>query len=262
MALTHLLVALVAVATGVAAAPRPTPAGWSIHRRADPDTLIPLRFSLAQSNLDKLGSHLLDIADPVSPNYGKHWSPAKVSETFRPSKETIESVHSWLVHDGGIHAEKIRLSPNGDIIHLDVTIAEAENLLQAEYYVYNANEDGALRFGCHDGYTLPEHISQHVDFIWPTVHFGGPRSVSRRDGSVSPTTYFGREAGAPKKAITNVSLPIYLLLNFYSNCTLAQPLALATEGCDKAVTLDCLRELYNFDFTPVSGNVNTVGVGK
>ncbi|KAJ7199962.1 peptidase S8/S53 domain-containing protein, partial [Mycena pura] len=31
-------------------------------------------------------------------------------------------------------------------------------------------------------------------------------------------------------------------------------------GCDKAVTSDCLRALYNFDFTPVSGNVNTVGV--
>jgi tripeptidyl-peptidase-1 len=26
--------------------------------------------------------------------------------------------------------------------------------------------------------------------------------------------------------------------------------------------LDCLRELYNFDFTPVSGNENTVAVGK
>lgn len=39
-------------------------------------------------------------------------------------------------------------------------------------------------------------------------------------------------------------------------------MALAAEDCDTAVTLDCLRGLYNFDFTPVSGDKNSVAVGK
>jgi tripeptidyl-peptidase I len=209
MALTHLLVALVTLVAGVVAVPRPVPAGWSLHRRADPEALIPLRFSLAQSNLDKLESLLLDVADPLSSNYGKHWSPAKVAETFRPSKETIDSVYAWLVDGAGIHADNVKLSPNGDILQLDVTIAEAEDLLQAEYYVYSDDEDGSVRYGCHDGYTLPEHVSKHVDFVWPTVHFGGPRSLVRRDGSSSPASHFGRESGAPKKVISNVSFSVY-----------------------------------------------------
>ncbi|KAJ7902510.1 subtilisin-like protein [Mycena olivaceomarginata] len=240
MALTQLLVALVAFAIGVHSAP--PPAGWSLHRRADPDALIPLKFSLAQSNLDKLENFLLDIADPRSPNYGQHWSPARVKETFRPSQETIETVRGWLTQDAGIHADKIQLAPSGDILQLDVTIAEAESLLRAEYYVYSDDEDGSVRVGCHDGYTLPDHVSKHVDLVWPTVHFGGPRSISRRSESVSPSSRFGRESGASTIPIKNLA-------------------ALAESGCDTSVTLDCLRELYNFDFTPVSGDVNTIGFG-
>ena len=32
-------------------------------------------------------------------------------------------------------------------------------------------------------------------------------------------------------------------------------------GCDQAVTLDCLRDLYNFHYTPVSGKKNSIAVG-
>ncbi|KAJ7743035.1 subtilisin-like protein [Mycena maculata] len=243
MAPTLLLVALVAVVGSVAAVPRSVPAEWSLHRRADPDALIPLKFSLAQSNLEKLETFLLDIADPRSPNYGQHWSPAQVKETFRPSTETVDTVHAWLTHDAGIHAHKIRLSSNGDILQLNVTIAEAESLLRAEYYVYSNDEDGSMRVGCHGGYTLPEHVSKHVDFVWPTVYFGGPRSISSRSESISPSSTFGRESGASTIPIGNLA-------------------DLALSGCDTAVTLDCLRDLYNFDFTPVSGRVNSIAVAE
>jgi len=243
MVLAQLLVALFAVVPSITAAPRPIPAGWSLHRRADPKAFIPLKFSLAQANVDKLETFLLDVADPRSPNYGQHWSPAQVKETFRPSAETVETVNAWLTHDAGIHGDKITLSPNGDILELNVSIAEAENLLRAEYYVYSDDTDGSVRVGCHGGYTLPEHVSKHVDFIWPTVHLGGPRRLSRRSESIPSASRFGRESGAS-------TIPIESLA------------ALAESGCDTAVTLDCLRALYNFDFTPVSGNVNTVGVAE
>ncbi|KAJ7440062.1 subtilisin-like protein [Mycena galericulata] len=243
MAPTLLLVALVAIVASVAAVPQSVPAGWSLHRRADPDALIPLKFSLAQSNLEKLETFLLDIADPQSPNYGQHWSPAQVKETFRPSTETVETVHAWLTNDAGIHADKIKLSSSGEILQLNVTVAEAERLLQAEYYVYSDDKDGSVRVGCHDGYTLPEHVSKHVDFVWPTVHFGGPRSLSSRSESISPSSYFGRESGAS-------TIPIENLADF------------ALSGCDTSATLDCLRELYNFDFTPVAGRLNSIAVAE
>ncbi|KAJ6556244.1 subtilisin-like protein [Mycena capillaripes] len=240
MVLAQLLIAVAAAIAGATAAPRPVPAGWSLRRRAEPDALVPLKFSLAQSNLDKLETILLDIADPRSANYGKHWSPAQVKETFRPSKETVDIVSEWLTHGANIHADAIRLSPNGDILQLNLTISAAERLLNAEYYVYTDDVDGSARVGCHNGYTLPAHISKHVDFVWPTIHFGGPRSLSRRGRASSG---FGRESGAPTIPIENIA-------------------SLAEAGCDTAVTLDCLRALYNFDFTPISGDVNSLGVAE
>jgi tripeptidyl-peptidase-1 len=46
------------------------PHGWSKRERLSPDTVLPLRFGLAQSNLDKLDEYLLDVSHPDSPNYG------------------------------------------------------------------------------------------------------------------------------------------------------------------------------------------------
>ncbi|KAF8212835.1 peptidase S8/S53 domain-containing protein [Mycena galopus ATCC 62051] len=181
MTLTQSLVLFTVIIEAVIAAPRFASPAWTLNRRADPDALIPLKFSLTQSNLNNLETFLLDVSDPQSPNYGKHWSPARVKETFRPSAETINIVHAWLAHDAGIPIEKIRLSANGDILHLDLTIAEAETILQTEYYVYSA-EDG-------------------IDLVWPTVHFGG---LSRRSGVLSASS-FGREGGAPKIPVGNIA---------------------------------------------------------
>jgi tripeptidyl-peptidase-1 len=201
---TLLFVAFLAIFGGTTAAPQRAPAGWSLHRRADPDALLPLKFSLVQSNLDKLDAFLLDVADPQSPHYGQHWSPSRVKETFRPSAESVDTVQAWLTHDAGIHVDKIRLSASGDILNLDVTIAEAESLLETEYYLYSDNEDGSVRVGCHEGYTLPEHISKHVELVWPTVHFGGPRALSRRGESISSSSRIGRDSGGSKTPIENV----------------------------------------------------------
>jgi hypothetical protein len=44
-------------------------------------------------------------------------------------------VHAWLTHGPAIHADKIQLNASGDIPQLNVTVAEAERLLQAECYV-------------------------------------------------------------------------------------------------------------------------------
>ncbi|KAJ7259142.1 subtilisin-like protein [Mycena haematopus] len=239
MCLTHLLVGFIAiVVAGVTATPRPVPKGWKLHRRADPDAFIPLKFTLAQSNVDRLESLLLDVADPQSPNYGKHWTPAQVKETFRPSTETVDIVYGWLAHDAGIPVDKIMLNGNGDMLQVNLTIADAEALLHAEYNVYS-DDGGAIRVGCHEGYTLPNHVSKHVDLVWPTVHFGA-RRFSRRSGT-SSASLFGPESGAPRIPIENVA-------------------SLAESGCDTAATLDCLRALYNFDFTPAAGHMNTVGV--
>jgi tripeptidyl-peptidase-1 len=111
------------------------------HRRtprSSPSNLV------AQSGFDKVEDFFLDVADPRSPNYGQHWSPARVKETFRPSTPCTR---------GSCTADNIRLNASGDILELNVTVAEAERLLEAEYCVYSTEEDGSAHLGCHGGYT-------------------------------------------------------------------------------------------------------------
>lgn len=206
MAFSKLLL-LTTLVAGVFAAPsrivhgaRDTiPRGWTQHRRADPDAVLPLKFTLTQSNLHNLDKYLLDVADPRSPNYGKLWSHAKVAETFRPSAESIDTVRSWLTHELGLPADAVQLNPNRDMVVLNVTVAQAEEILGAEYFVYS-HDSGEQRVGCHGGYSLPEHVSKHVDFVWPTVHFRQP--LTRRDGAASSAA---RAQGPRIKTLVDVS---------------------------------------------------------
>ncbi|RPD60128.1 subtilisin-like protein [Lentinus tigrinus ALCF2SS1-7] len=219
------------------------PHGWTLHRRADPNAFVPLKFRLTQSNLENLDAYLLDIADPTSHNYGKHWTAEQVAATFRPSQDSVDTVHSWLVNGGGVDLQQIAIGSDGSI-SVNVTVSEAENLLAAEYYVYQNADSGRERIGCHNGYRLPEHVSKHVDVVWPTVHFNNHQRI-RRAGSSSGSGSGGgwhRPGGAPK--------------------ALADDDAMSTgpTNCDKGVTLDCLRALYNFDYQLVAPNKNTVAV--
>ncbi len=156
------------------------PLGWSLYRRAEHDATIALKIALVQSNLHNLESYLLDIADPASPNYGKHWTREGVIEAFRPSSYSVKTVHDWLVDDHSVEAGRIRLGQDGGALHLDVTVAEAEDILAAEYYVFR-HSDGTEQVGVYESYRLPEHVSQHIDLIWPTLHLGGTAVRRRRD---------------------------------------------------------------------------------
>lgn len=200
MLLFSLLVAFASVASAVRVpakrvvheARRSLPAGWSPVRRAEPDTILPLSIGLVQSNLENLDAYLMDVAHPDSPNYSKHWTPTEVANVFRPSAESVDAVRTWLVEDGWINAERIRLGHNGGWVMANVTVEEAEHLLGTEYYVYEHAEDRKEHLACHGKYHLPEHVSKHVDLITPTLHFdvkirrhgSADTSVAKQLGSV------------------------------------------------------------------------------
>ncbi|TFK80778.1 subtilisin-like protein [Polyporus arcularius HHB13444] len=222
---------------------RSLPAGWSVVRRAELDTILPLNIGLVQSNLDNLDAYLMDVAHPESPNYSKHWTAPEVANAFRPSAESIDAVRTWLADDGWISAERIVLSKSGGWVMVNVTVEEAEHLLGTEYYVYEHAEDGRQHLACQGGYHLPEHVSKHVDLVTPTLHFdvkirrhgSADSSVTKQLGSVG----FG---ASPK-----MGGPVHTIFT-------------DLEHCDEVITLACLRTLYDFVYTPFAPGRNTIGV--
>ncbi|KAH9858769.1 subtilisin-like protein [Lenzites betulinus] len=217
---------------------RSLPSGWSLHRRADPGATLPLSIALAQSNIHSLEDYLLDIADPESPNYGKHWTPAQVREKFRPSQESIDVVHAWLATDG-VHPERVQLSHDGAYVRVNVSISEAERLLATEYYVYQ-HEDGSEDVACEHGYHLPEHVAKHVDLVRPTIQVRGAKASSaslQKRGSVKGAR--SRRPMNPSKGSSSTG---------------------KATGCDTQVTLDCIRDLYDFHYTLQVPELNSVAV--
>ena len=151
------------------------------RQRLDPDAIIPIRIALRQSNLHLGHDRLMDVSHPSSPNYGKHLSAEEVHELFAPAKASVNAVKVWLL-ESGLGESDIMHYENKGWLALDIPASRAEGLLNTEYYEYE--DSGSHRIGC-DAYSLPAHVSEHVDFVKPGIKLSAPlkkRNVKRDSG--------------------------------------------------------------------------------
>ena len=254
-AFATLATALPASANYVVHEKRSESSSWLPKQGAKPDGRItlPVRIGLTESNLDQGHDILMDVADPTSKKYGKHLTidevmrypipapatirltPIQIVELFKPAPETIDAVRNWLV-SSGIESSRISLSRGKNWLNFDASITEVEALLKTEYKVYE-HSTGQAHVAC-DEYSLPQEISEHVDFIMPTVHFdtkivGDPEKRKEKRGFRPGSSDNG---WLPKKGPT-ISGP-------GADPDIApQPFSLTT--CNTQITPDCLRALYN-----------------
>ncbi|KAH8893898.1 subtilisin-like protein [Thozetella sp. PMI_491] len=140
----------------------------SIRRdRVPQDHVFPMRIGLAQKNLHNGYSYLMDVSDPGSPNFGKHWTPEQVKEAFAPPEESVKAVKEWL-SSSGIARDRVSLTSSGGWLAFDATAKEAEELLRTEYYHYEDVLGGQLSAGCEE-YSVPSHLAKYIDFVYPGI---------------------------------------------------------------------------------------------
>lgn len=153
---------------------------WVKRDRVQPHSKLPVRIGLAQSNLDKAHDHLMDISDPASPNYGKHWTAQEVIDAFRPTQQTEHTVRQWLV-DAGIQESSITHSDNKAWFAFHATTQQMENLLHTEYHEYEDVRTGGVMPAC-ERYHVPTHVQEHIDYITPGIKLMAPHSDSASSG--------------------------------------------------------------------------------
>ncbi|CAA7270109.1 unnamed protein product [Cyclocybe aegerita] len=215
------------------------PAGWILARRYETSELLPLRFGLKQSNMDRLEEMLNDISHPESPNYGNHWTPAQVAKTFAPSHETVTTVRNWLIKEG-FDAKRVKVSATRGWIQLNATVEEAERLLKTQYNVYT-HQDGEQHIAS-NSYYLPKHVSLHVEIVTPSIHFDSV--LRKRGGSSVPA----KKIGLPGVGITpKTTGTIKSLWDELKNC-------------DQFITPICLRVLYGLVYEPLAASKNSFGI--
>lgn len=127
---------------------------WEKRSRLEPHDVIPVRIGLSQRNLDQGHDLLMDVSDPNSENYGKHWTAERITEMFSPSNDSIEAIREWL-KSSGISEDRINHSLGYEWIHFDATVQEAEELLQTEYHVFQHGLESRSTVACDEYAFLP-----------------------------------------------------------------------------------------------------------
>ncbi|KAL3426195.1 Pro-kumamolisin [Phlyctema vagabunda] len=211
---------------------------WTKRSKVSNTQVVPLRIGLKQSNLLAGHDRLLDVSNPLSENYGKHMSPQEIVDFFAPSKSSTDAVINWLI-SSGISADRFVLSANNQWIQLDATTGEVEELLVAEFYLWEHVS------GTHDvsteAYHIPTHLREHIDYVTPGTRLRqrhmkasrGNELLRRFDSTVGPTPFITQLPGFP-----------------YPNDT----------TCDIYVTAQCTRVQYGLPNGTKAAAGNELGI--
>ena len=247
--------AFLAGADVVAALPSASPRGLHVHerreashqrlhRRLDGDVVLPMRIGLRQNENAAAQSELWlrEVSDPTSEHFGKHWSVDKVIEAFKPTDETVDAVHKWLV-ENGIAKERITHSDNKAWLAFDATANEAEALLQTEYYHdADTHHDAKRATVGSNAYHLPGHIRPHIDYITPGVKSVAMNLHKRR--LRRSTEERSEDSTTDASATTKSRNARRSRKPFPSDMTGKD--ASSLETCDQVLSPACVQALYDF----------------
>lgn len=151
------------------------PSEWIKGNRADNSHVLSLRLALKHRKDADLEKELLHVSTPGSSRYGQHMSVAEVNHFVAPAASAVEEVHSWL-HSNGLEGKNMSFA--SDYLTVDLTVGEAQDLLETTYHEFtDANGRVVIRT---EGYSLPEVVSEALDFIAPTVQFPGAHAWAHK----------------------------------------------------------------------------------
>lgn len=208
---------------------------WRKTTRVDANAIIPLRIGLTQTNLHTGYDRLMEVSHPSSEQYGKFLSPEAVHDLFQPSEDAVTAVKEWLASEG-VDADAIVHSENKGWLAIDLPAHHVENLFKTVYHVHEHPHKELAAVGC-DEYSLPAHLSEHIDYIRPGVKMSSPikkrldgTKTKRSDGDTQP--HWGRRPGRPHHG-------------HWPHPPHHSGLPADLQNCGVNITPPCIRALYN-----------------
>ncbi|EFW98614.1 alkaline serine protease [Grosmannia clavigera kw1407] len=210
---------------------------WTKRSKVSSGKVLPMRIGLTQSNLGAGHDRLMEISTPGSALYGKHMSAEEVADFFAPAPSAVSAVHEWLTGHG-IAAERIGQSANKQWLQFDATVEEAEDLLLAEFFMWEHTETGAHDISTEE-YHLPERIREHVDYVTP-----GVRLRTKREARMQEVQKRSAYDNHPRPDI--VKLPGFPHPN--------------SSTCSLYVTKECTQNQYKIPNATLAAEGNQIGI--
>ncbi|KAF2767739.1 putative alkaline serine protease AorO, partial [Teratosphaeria nubilosa] len=238
---------------------RSAPLKQWVRRDAVPsDAVLPMRIGLRQPNLENGLGHALmeEVSHPDSPRFGQWYSPEEIVEIFAPPPDAVDAVKAWIA-DAGIAAERVGHSVNKQWIQMDLQAHEAEHLLKTKYHRYEHSKTGKTHVAC-DEYFLPEHLSEHVDYVTPGLKLlAGGKASSGRELNAGKRSI--EERGFRTQGNTNFSSPI-IKGPLPVSPSLLNATGFELAHCDEFITPPCIAEMYNISQATKAAAGNELGI--
>lgn len=208
---------------------------------------------------------MYQVSHPESAVYGQHWTAAMVAEMFAPSLTTVQAVKDWL-YEAGVHPDGIQVSRSRGWLDFNATVGEVERLLQTEYHVYS-HPSGMQHLAC-NSYSLPQHVSPHIDIITPTIHFdtkvgSGTHRRQFEHVPVYDKDLVQRQNSPPAPDPPNKLKGILGSADDGSNPkqgAAVNNVLMTLDNCDTMITPTCLRALYDMPPGSKANASNSLGV--
>lgn len=186
-----------------------TSPGWKVADTPDGSQSLRLQIALQQNDVAGFEQAVLDMSTPGHPNYGKHFeSHDEMKQMLLPSDEAVNSVRDWLKKAGVSD-----IDVDSDWINIRTTVDVANSLLDTDFKWYT-NEDDTRRLRTLQ-YSIPDDVAKHVYMVQPTTRFGQMKAEHGTHHSKPD----GMDASPPVRADLG--------------------------NCDKVITPECLKKLYN-----------------
>lgn len=238
---------------------------WEKIYRLPQDARLPVRIGLTQQNLHRAEEFIYDVANPNSPNFGKHWTANEVVEMFKPSRESVDAVMEWLATEG-IHPSRIKMTPSKGWLAFDATVREVEQMLKTEYHVYKHTASSGTRHVACEKYHVPQHLTEHINIITPSVHFDqflgqGRKNAHKEVSGKAMEELRKRSADLAKRQLATAGI----LGNPLDGSNPKQGhdvenAMMTLDQCDTMITPGCLRALYNIPQGRDAIDNNTLGI--
>ena len=124
-------------------------------------------FAVKQNNMDELIRVLHDVSNPVSPNYGQHWSDDQVA-TLTSNPTSRSALVSYLHTVGAsIRTESL----HGDFITATAPVSIWESMFNTEFYTFHhTRRDNEVRkIVSAERYSIPVELDEHVDGVFYVI---------------------------------------------------------------------------------------------
>jgi len=148
--------------------------------RLKDNTTATFYVTLRQKNLDKLASHISQISNPYSPNYGRYMSKQEIDNLISPSQFDKNRVRNWLERNG-VHS----ITEYGDAFKCLGYVKNIEHMFSLRMSVYRY-KNKAYTLYTNNSYHVPESLSDVIENVYGVtfMHFNPQKRNMRSDVSV------------------------------------------------------------------------------